>query len=153
MTLGATAIKQCEGCWKQKSDLSRIGHRLLCGECNQLRSQLNKNGIRVLPTHKPKRTRVVTSATFQPGCMRHCWYCGLAFSSERNRNRTRDHQIPRSRGGGGLYNIVYACRLCNNRKGALTVEEYRGVLSTDPETAIKFYGEIGCSVSGCSAVW
>ena len=37
---------------------------------------------------------------------------------------TRDHIIPRSRGGWGQ-RTVKVCRFCNTEKGSLTLEEYR----------------------------
>ena len=50
-----------------------------------------------------------------------CQYCGarLALASG-----TRDHVIPRSRGGADtLLNVVAACRACNTRKGDRTPAE------------------------------
>jgi hypothetical protein len=46
-----------------------------------------------------------------------CSYCLRAEAT------TRDHVIPRSRGGGGgdAYNLVPACAECNRIKGALLV--------------------------------
>jgi 5-methylcytosine-specific restriction endonuclease McrA len=39
---------------------------------------------------------------------------------------TRDHVVPRSRGGGDEWtNVVTACNSCNNRKGSLTLDEAR----------------------------
>jgi hypothetical protein len=37
---------------------------------------------------------------------------------------TRDHVLPRSRGGRGARNIVAACYRCNNVKGDMTAEEF-----------------------------
>lgn len=42
--------------------------------------------------------------------------------------KTRDHVIPKSRGGGQHPTIVPACGECNQEKGRLTIEEYRAVL-------------------------
>lgn len=50
-----------------------------------------------------------------------CMYCGEQFNQER---LTRDHIIPRSRGGGENWaNLVAACRRCNQRKSNRTPEE------------------------------
>lgn len=50
-----------------------------------------------------------------------CMYCGEQCSQER---LTRDHIIPRSRGGGESWtNLVAACRRCNQRKSNKTPEE------------------------------
>lgn len=61
-----------------------------------------------------------------------CWYCGCDMRSTGNApNRaTTDHQLPRSRGGfSATDNMVKCCKLCNNDKGHLTLEEYRLVLA------------------------
>jgi 5-methylcytosine-specific restriction endonuclease McrA len=48
-----------------------------------------------------------------------CQYCG-----SRSRDLTLDHVMPKHRGGGHSWdNLVSACRGCNHRKGAKTVEE------------------------------
>lgn len=50
-----------------------------------------------------------------------CLYCGERFARS---NLTRDHIVPRSRGGrDGWTNVVTACRPCNNRKGQRTPTE------------------------------
>lgn len=71
---------------------------------------------------------------------RKCWYCGKSFHSTRP---TFDHQIPRSRGGGGGENLVLACKQCNNRKADMDVETYRYFLqeSLPAGERVIFYGE------------
>ncbi len=50
-----------------------------------------------------------------------CLYCGDVFHSSK---LTRDHIIPRSRGGKNTWtNSATACRRCNHAKGAKTPEE------------------------------
>lgn len=50
-----------------------------------------------------------------------CLYCGQHFS---NRELTRDHIQPLSRGGKDRWtNVVAACRGCNSRKGNRTPDE------------------------------
>ncbi len=50
-----------------------------------------------------------------------CMYCGQHFSRS---ELTRDHILPRSRGGVDAWNnVVAACRPCNQRKGARLPEE------------------------------
>ncbi len=50
-----------------------------------------------------------------------CMYCGDQFGVEK---LTRDHIVPRSRGGQETWtNLVAACRRCNQRKGNQTPEE------------------------------
>ena len=50
-----------------------------------------------------------------------CLYCGNRF---RSGQLTRDHIIPRSRGGKNEWtNVATACSRCNHQKGARTPEE------------------------------
>lgn len=51
-----------------------------------------------------------------------CPYCLQTLPLEIS---TRDHLIPRSRGGKTEpANIILCCKKCNNEKGALTPDEY-----------------------------
>jgi 5-methylcytosine-specific restriction endonuclease McrA len=51
-----------------------------------------------------------------------CYYCGLPLLLK---DATRDHRIPRCRGGSdSIKNIVPACLLCNQRKGWRTEAEF-----------------------------
>lgn len=48
-----------------------------------------------------------------------CMYCGVE-----TRNLTRDHLVPKSRGGRDVWeNVVAACYKCNHRKGNRLLEE------------------------------
>ena len=50
-----------------------------------------------------------------------CMYCGKQFPDSL---LTRDHVLPKSRGGKDIWtNVVAACVLCNSRKGSLTPDE------------------------------
>lgn len=50
-----------------------------------------------------------------------CMYCGKSFS---HGMLTRDHVMPRGRGGKDIWvNCVSACKACNNHKGCRTPEE------------------------------
>ena len=50
-----------------------------------------------------------------------CGYCGRSFREEK---LTRDHILPRSRGGKDIWtNVVTACKSCNNIKDNMTPEE------------------------------
>lgn len=52
-----------------------------------------------------------------------CLYCGEKFHPKL---LTRDHVLPKSRGGTDIWeNCVSACKACNNRKDARTPEEAR----------------------------
>lgn len=64
-----------------------------------------------------------------------CFYCKgpIAARTGRANSATRDHVVPRSRGGGnGRDNIVVACWRCNQVKGNMTGDEFRE-LYPDPE--------------------
>jgi HNH endonuclease len=57
-----------------------------------------------------------------------CFYCGCDGVEI-----TKDHKVPKSMvppGGLGPGNIVPACAICNNKKGAFTAEEFRDWLAT-----------------------
>lgn len=60
-----------------------------------------------------------------------CPYCGVPMSYRRfDDNPTRDHKIPKSRGGAMLRNNIHVCcRACNSDKGNLDDEEYMAVLT------------------------
>lgn len=63
---------------------------------------------------------------------RHCPYCGVTMNRDRGWNSSqepsRDHRVPRSRGGSDApENIIVCCRRCNEEKGSLTAEEYMAV--------------------------
>ena len=50
-----------------------------------------------------------------------CLYCGDVY---RDADLTRDHVVPRSRGGRDRWdNVVAACRRCNHRKGSRLLHE------------------------------
>lgn len=50
-----------------------------------------------------------------------CLYCGGEHSDS---DLTRDHVVPKSRGGGDTWdNVVAACRRCNHRKGDRLLHE------------------------------
>lgn len=51
----------------------------------------------------------------------HCLYCGESFPAAA---LSRDHVVPRSRGGEDRWeNVVTACRRCNQRKGNRLLSE------------------------------
>lgn len=58
----------------------------------------------------------------------NCFYCGVAltepYANGRNEvtSRTRDHVIPRSKGG---VETIAACACCNNRKSDFSLEDFR----------------------------
>jgi hypothetical protein len=57
----------------------------------------------------------------------HCWYCGKLLNPWDD--FTIDHMDPRKQGGGDeIPNLVPACKSCNSRKHARTVQEYKQYL-------------------------
>lgn len=56
---------------------------------------------------------------------------------------TRDHQLPKSRGGRGKLNLVLACHRYNMQKAAMDVETYRAFLEQHLPLGerVVFYGE------------
>ena len=56
----------------------------------------------------------------------NCFYCGIGFSDEAvSSQRTVDHRVARSRGGGNaLSNLVFACYACNQRKRDLPEADF-----------------------------
>ncbi|MCP4934771.1 MAG: HNH endonuclease [bacterium] len=61
-----------------------------------------------------------------------CMYC---LEQMPDRRLTRDHVMPRSRGGADVWtNVVTACMACNQRKGARTPEEANMRLYAVPYT-------------------
>jgi 5-methylcytosine-specific restriction endonuclease McrA len=56
---------------------------------------------------------------------RLCHYCRCVMSGSRNRQRTIDHRVPKSKGGTNrLSNLVFACGACNRKKGDMTEAEF-----------------------------
>ena len=83
----------------------------------------------------------------------HCFYC-LCEIERASENDTRDHIIPKVRGGANsLNNYVLACKPCNNERGSkqavryllrwcasLSINQALAILST-PEDRLRFHGE------------
>ena len=65
-----------------------------------------------------------------------CAYCGERFD---RKHLTRDHIVPRARGGKDVWtNVVAACRHCNMRKACRTPDEARMPLLYVPYTPCRF---------------
>ncbi len=77
---------------------------------------------------------VVRFDGLQLGPSGYCFFCGQSLRKYKGLGRqpfpknsyTRDHLIPRSK-GGGYYDTVSACLGCNQDKKDLTLDEYRVV--------------------------
>ena len=74
---------------------------------------------RVVPRARP--VPPLTNRALFSRDQNHCLYCGVHFPEQ---VLTRDHVVPRSRGGGDTWdNVVAACRRCNHHKGNRLLEE------------------------------
>jgi hypothetical protein len=72
--------------------------------------------------------------THCPYCNRHLSYAPVVKGAQQPLNlATRDHVVPRCKGGGGSrvnqHVTVYCCNACNQDKGSLTLNEWRAALS------------------------
>lgn len=57
---------------------------------------------------------------------RHGWKCYYCHKRLLLRDATRDHKIPKSKGGGGGYkNLVPCCQKCNEEKADKPVKKYQ----------------------------
>lgn len=66
-------------------------------------------------------TPTLTNAKLMRRDRFRCIYCGEVFAEK---DLTREHILPVSRGGADLwFNVACCCRLCNGAKGAKTPEE------------------------------
>lgn len=88
------------------------------------RSSIALHSIIACSGHMTYRHRVIPPLTNRALFRRDlqvCMYCGEA---PREPDLTRDHIVPRSRGGRDIWtNVVTACRRCNQRKGNRLAEE------------------------------
>lgn len=85
--------------------------------------------------HVPQRFRRQVTNTFLFARDDYtCQYCGRHRSELRGRQfLTRDHIVPKSRGGGNSWeNVVTSCSPCNNRKGGRLPREAGLRLRTEP---------------------
>ncbi len=98
----------------------RGGHSRFDGS----RSQLDIHSIIACEGRVVQQVRHVPPLTNQALFRRDrnmCLYCG---THHQDRDLTRDHVVPRSRGGNDSWdNLVAACRRCNHRKGDRLLHE------------------------------
>jgi hypothetical protein len=80
-----------------------------------------------------------------------CFYCGTPIGHAKKKDQlgqtTKDHLTPRCRNGSNLpWNIVKACKSCNQLKGCLNLEEFRLVIAYRKgfvkAATMRFYGEL-----------
>lgn len=56
---------------------------------------------------------------------------------------TREHKIPKSRGGGDGVNVVWACYQCNETKGNMTDAEFLNWITLGRPNKVKYMRSIG----------
>lgn len=75
-------------------------------------------------------------------CKHHglpCYYCGVIMGKRKAKKPTRDHVVPKFKGGTNKNsNIVWCCLDCNRSKGSLTLDEFRAVLAVRNGWVIPF---------------
>jgi len=80
--------------------------------------------------HRPRLSPPLNNTTLFRRDLHTCMYCGECFKSS---ELTRDHIVPRSRGGKDRWtNVTTACKRCNQRKGNRLLEESGMELLTIP---------------------
>ena len=107
-SLGDVVREVCGGHCRRTGKQSRIS----------LPSILASSGTRLT---KPRSTYPLTNRALFARDQHLCLYCGKQFLEG---ELTRDHIVPRSRGGRDVWeNVVSACRRCNQHKGNYLLEE------------------------------
>lgn len=74
----------------------------------------------VLAEHRERELSRATLAAWEAEPDDACYWCGLPFTDAGvdSYRRTREHLVPRARGGGGTAdNIAMAHALCNQKRG------------------------------------
>jgi 5-methylcytosine-specific restriction endonuclease McrA len=68
-----------------------------------------------------------------------CYYCESKLNNSKHGKlrKTRDHVIPKSKGGTGAGNYVPCCDQCNLSKGSKSLYEWECFLLTAPEHKLK----------------
>lgn len=87
-----------------------------------------------MATAKKKKTGIYRKPVFALKQTREqnfrCFYCNCQLRSHKEvpdghpQLATRDHYVPRCRGGKNGSNIVVACFKCNGTKGAMSAEKF-----------------------------
>jgi len=61
-----------------------------------------------------------------------CWYCGAELSRLGEMSFEIDHVLPIAKGGtNDPSNLVASCRACNQKKGDMTLKEFRVICGND----------------------
>lgn len=90
----------------------------VCGETNPLVSLLKKNNYRITSGIKSKLLIEQDNK---------CYFCQCVLTIE---EATVDHLVPRSKGGKtNKANCVAACKPCNNKKGSMSEQEFRELMT------------------------
>jgi 5-methylcytosine-specific restriction endonuclease McrA len=103
---------------KEKAELLETGHRQLHSESLTLPHPVVIRLVTYVRVPRDNTRRRITRRAVFARDSWTCQYCG------RTSHLTVDHVVPRSRGGGSVWeNIVTSCAPCNRRKGDRTPVE------------------------------
>ena len=85
------------------------------------------NGVKAVTTaQRPKAPKAGARWTPEALNGQPCEYCGVTMDMHHPwRRPTRDHILPRSKGGTNVQsNLTPSCAMCNETKGAMTIREF-----------------------------
>lgn len=109
----------------------------------QIEKHLNDKGKK-RPKRKIPKTKASTKERIKKVLheAEKCFYCELEFNTGVNSNnagiKTRDHIIPLNKNGKHKeYNMVAACRWCNEEKGNLLLVEFYDKIEATPSLSAK----------------
>lgn len=100
--------------------------------------QKQKGTVSIIPMIFSTRSQFIRKWARMDESRNRCFYCGRHFTGELEKggSRTKEHLVPRCRGGRGFSaNIVHACRKCNHDKGDKPLRHFRKVFGK------KFFAE------------
>jgi 5-methylcytosine-specific restriction endonuclease McrA len=107
--------------------LDSLGHRIpsgvnFCTNCGEVFSA-KKSGKRSSGQKSAdKAVRQLAAIVERQGGL--CFYCEEPFEAIHPFHATRDHVVPKSRGGKGGRNLVAACAQCNTRKASMPLQAF-----------------------------
>ena len=74
-----------------------------------------------------------------------CFYCGVRLRKSGPFQRTKDHVVPKSKGG---IRTVFACLRCNQAKADMSLEEFRWLRG-----GVEFWGEMKARIEAEKVAW
>ena len=88
-----------------------------------------------IPPNRKKLTKAERQEVYDK-CGGHCAYCGCEIAFK---EMQVDHVVPIAwnKGADELYNMLPACRSCNNYKSSLSIDEFRACIERFPEILMR----------------